>query len=239
MEDWPMVTSQNQIREWIHEAQKKGAAFLMIKTDTFDYEDYPVHGFAVDIEAAKQSGSDSGRITEVYDLTIDIEPQLKQHRAFNWPMDPTNADLLQQCQRHFPRLTWHLDDGYEKAFAHCQLAGLRFDFSLTWNGESYGIFASAERHQVFVYYGGTPALALAAAAAHWRELVAEAGAVVGPLPEKPAYKPSPEIQRQSDMGIVAHLMVGERRKDLGLPPDRNAQARAAADAMAWAEKNPE
>ena len=85
----------------------------------------------------------------------------------------TSADLLEQCRSHLPGLTWHLDDGYEQAFAHCFLGGLRFDFSLTWNGESYGIFASAERHQVFVYYGGTPALALAAAAAHWREFVAE------------------------------------------------------------------
>jgi hypothetical protein len=96
----------------------------------------------------------------------------------------SEQSLLQECQRYFPGLTWHLDDGYEQAFAHCFLGGLRFDFSLTWNGESYGIFASAERHQVFVYYGGTPALTLAAAAAHWRELVAEAGAVVGQVAEQ-------------------------------------------------------
>jgi hypothetical protein len=59
----------------------------------------------------------------------------------------------------------------------------------------------------------------------------------GPEP-KPEYQPSPEIQRQSDMGIVAHMLAGQRRKDLGLPPDPQAQARAAADAMAWAEDNP-
>ena len=188
-----MVTSQNQIREWIHEAQKKGAAFLMIKTDTFDYEDYPVHGFAVDIEAAKQSGSDSGRITEVYDLTIDIEPQLKQHRAFNWPMDPTNADLLQQCQRHFPRLTWHLDDGYEKAFAHCQLAGLRFDFSLTWNGESYGFTIQVERQILLASFTGTYASALLQSAARrWRQFSSEAMAIVEPVVEQ---KPTEQEQR--------------------------------------------
>jgi hypothetical protein len=58
------------------------------------------------------------------------------------------------------------------------------------------------------------------------------------VPPKPAYKPSPEIQQQSDMTWAAFLLEGSRRKDQGLPPDRDAQARAAADAMAWAEDNP-
>jgi hypothetical protein len=70
------------------------------------------------------------------------------------------------------------------------------------------------------------------------ELAALAMSVVGPLPEKPAYKPSPKIQQQSDMALAASLLEGDRRKAQGLPPGRDAQARAAADAMAWAEENP-
>ena len=43
---------------------------------------------------------------------------------------------------------------------------------------------------------------------------------------------------KSDMVITAYLMEGDRRKAQGLPSDRDAQDRAAADAMAWAEDKP-
>ena len=148
-----------------------------------------------------------------------------------------SEQLLEQCQRYFPGLAWHLDDGYEQAFAHCFLGGdLRFDFSLTWNGESYGFTIQVARQiRLASFTGLTPASALAQAAALWREFAAEAMAVVGPVPEP---KPSPEHQRQSGMAITAYVMEGDRRKAQGLPPDREAQTRAGAEAMAWAEDNP-
>ena len=159
-------------------------------------------------------------------------------------METTNEDLLQQCQRHFPGLAWEILPGVATGTAGQFFVELRLEREgvtaiceancRRW-GHSYQTILTSDR---FPDEPLTNEQALAQAAERWREFVAEAGAVVGPLPEKPAYKPSPEIQQQSDMALAAWLLEGDRRKAQGLPPDQAAQAQAAADAMAWAEDNP-
>ncbi len=151
-------------------------------------------------------------------------------------MDPTKADLLQQCQRHFPRLAWHFDEGGE-CTAH--FYGIDFYLSPEIDGSfSASILFNDKRWDWNQRGFPTAASALAAASARWQEFAALAMSVVGPVPEKPAYQPSPEIQQQSDMALAASLLEGDLRKAQGLPSDQAAQARAAADAMAWAEDNP-
>jgi hypothetical protein len=182
-------------------------------------------------------------------------------------MDPTNADLLQQCSRYFPGLAWGFDHDGD---CNADFYGIDFYLSPEIDGSfSASILFNDNPLRWDWEVKGLPsaASALAAASARWKEFAAlamtiveqgpgwmaepvlvdtkefrydaEAQAVVELPPQpKPAYKPSPEIQRQSDMGIVAHMLAGQRRKDLGLPPDPQAQARAGADAMAWAEDNP-
>lgn len=136
---------------------------------------------------------------------------------------------LQLCQHYFPGLAWHTSDDHEKAFAHRELAGLRFDFSLIWNGESYAFRIRIENKILLASFTGSCRAALAQAVAHWREFAADAAGVVAAPPK---YKPSPEVQRQSDVALIAYLLEGERRKGQGLPPDPQAQANAAAEAMA-------
>ena len=46
-----------------------------------------------------------------------------------------------------------------------------------------------------------------------------------------------EMQRQSDVALVAYLMEGDRRKAQGLPPSQEAQQLAAVNAMAWPQED--
>ena len=45
-----------------------------------------------------------------------------------------------------------------------------------------------------------------------------------------------EMQRQSDVALVAYMLEGDRRKVQGLPPSQEAQQLAAANAMAWGQE---
>lgn len=149
-------------------------------------------------------------------------------------MDSTN-ELLAECQRYFPGLAWF--KGRDNTLIYSEFYGYSFRviqfenpaFAVSITSPDGQLMHKADPH-------GTPAEALALAAERWREFAAEAMAVVGPLPEP---KLSPEHQRQSDLATIAYLMEGDRQKAQGLPPDREAQARAGAEAMAWAEDNPE
>ena len=45
-----------------------------------------------------------------------------------------------------------------------------------------------------------------------------------------------EMQRQSDVALVAYMLEGDRRKTQGLPPSQEAQQLAAVNAMAWGQE---
>ena len=145
----------------------------------------------------------------------------------------SEQSLLQECRQHFPSLAWDFDEGGE-----CTAHFYGIDFYLAPEIDrsfSVSILFSDKRWDWNQRGFPSAASALAAASARWQEFAALAMSVVGPVPPP---KPSPEHQRQSDMAITAYVMEGDRRKAQGLSPDREAQARAAADAMAWAEDNP-
>ena len=152
-------------------------------------------------------------------------------------MDNQPNDLLRQCRSHFPGLAWENYSGASSCIA--KVPSIIFDQALVVYDNGDGDFEisvwtniEGSRLSKRLWVGAD---AIAQAAERWREFVAEAMAVVGPLPPP---KQSPEHQRQSGMAITAYVMEGDRRKAQGLPPDRKAQARAGAEAMAWAEDNP-
>lgn len=80
-----MAASAEDIREWIAEAEEGGARWLVIKCDDFDREQccYPVPLNRA--EDVKRTMKNSDRTMEVYDLTLPIEPQLSERRAWHPP----------------------------------------------------------------------------------------------------------------------------------------------------------
>ena len=82
-----MATSKEEIRGWLNEAKEAKAAFLVVVCDTYDWEDYPVQVGAdasyTDVHKAIEHfhGPNMQKVMEVYDLSKDIEVQLKMHRA--------------------------------------------------------------------------------------------------------------------------------------------------------------
>jgi hypothetical protein len=80
-----MATTKTEIREWLERGKTQKATHLVVRVDTFDYEDYPVFCFSK--EEARMKASDTSnmqRTMEVYDLNKDWDAQLAQHRVWNF-----------------------------------------------------------------------------------------------------------------------------------------------------------
>lgn len=83
-----MAADKSLIRTWLYEAKERGTRYLIVVCDTFDYEDYPVHiGPDEDfwIRYTEYNGTNMQRIMEVYDMKVDIEQQLSEHRVMHCP----------------------------------------------------------------------------------------------------------------------------------------------------------
>jgi hypothetical protein len=94
----------------------------------------------------------------------------------------TSADLLQQCQRYFPRLAWDFDEGGE-CTAH--FYGIDFYLSPEIDGSfSASILFNDKRWDWEEKGFPSAASALAAASARWQEFAALAMSVVGPVAEQ-------------------------------------------------------
>lgn len=81
-----MAASKSQIREWVERGAKTGATHVIIVCDRWDYEDYPVYvdkGQSVNEEVSKRNGKNMQSVMEVYNLSMDIESQLNEHRAWH------------------------------------------------------------------------------------------------------------------------------------------------------------
>ena len=96
-------------------------------------------------------------------------------------MDPTNADLLQQCRSHFPGLAWENYSGASSCTA--KVPSLIFDQALVVYDNGEGDFEvsiqtnlEGMRLSKRLWVGAD---AIAQAAERWREFAAEVGAVVG------------------------------------------------------------
>jgi hypothetical protein len=74
------------IEDWFDRGVEQGAAYMIVKTDTFDWEDYPV--YAADgrecLKVVSKPG-DMQKVMEVYDLSASKSEQMQEHRAMRLP----------------------------------------------------------------------------------------------------------------------------------------------------------
>jgi len=82
-----MATSKDDIRQWLKRGRDEGRTHLVVVCDTFDYEDYPTYvspGEDPHEFVRKKREESMQRVMEVYNLSLDDEQQLAEHRAFNF-----------------------------------------------------------------------------------------------------------------------------------------------------------
>ena len=82
-----MGTTRDDITQWLHRGQEKGATHMLVVCDTFDYSDYPVFvmpGQDAHKVADENNGRNMTKLMEVYKLAMDWETQLSQFRSFNY-----------------------------------------------------------------------------------------------------------------------------------------------------------
>lgn len=82
-----MAASRNDISNWFDKPWRANATHMVVVCDTFDWEDYPVYVTA-DEDArtivAEYVAKPMQKVTEVYNLSLPKEPQMAEHRAFNY-----------------------------------------------------------------------------------------------------------------------------------------------------------
>jgi hypothetical protein len=82
------MTTKDQIRRWLLRAQKESKySHVMIVVDQFDYEDYPVLVSSdEDIQKVFEDYNNKSmqKVMEVYSLSMDLEDQLNEYRAFHF-----------------------------------------------------------------------------------------------------------------------------------------------------------
>ena len=81
-----MAASKSNIREWINHGLEAGATHVICVCDTFEWEDFPVYvgkNESVHIKLASCQRSSMNTVMEVYNLSMDIEMQLAESRAWH------------------------------------------------------------------------------------------------------------------------------------------------------------
>lgn len=81
-----MTATRMDIEGWLERAKEEGATHLIVACDTSDHDNYPVFvmpGEDVHVEIAKRQGQNMQTIDEVYDMSMDIDAQLAEHRAWH------------------------------------------------------------------------------------------------------------------------------------------------------------
>lgn len=81
-----MAASKNQIREWVDRGVETGATHVIIVYDSWDYEDFPVYvnkGQSVEKRMSYYDGKNMCSVMEVYNLSMDIDTQMNEFRAWH------------------------------------------------------------------------------------------------------------------------------------------------------------
>ncbi len=83
-----MATTRDDIRHWFDRGVTLGHTHLVVWCDTYDWEDYPEFytGTAEEIRSkvSELNGTNMRKHMETYNLSMDREAQLNQHRAHNY-----------------------------------------------------------------------------------------------------------------------------------------------------------
>jgi len=85
------MTTRMDIKRWFDDGVKQEATHMIIAVDTFDHGDYPVYILPDDDVHKKINEvrmAPMQRIVEIYDLSMDREEQLNEHRVYNHPPFP-------------------------------------------------------------------------------------------------------------------------------------------------------
>ena len=81
-----MRTTKEDLKRWLSRGKERGATHMIVVCDTFDYEDYPVYvkpDENVHEVEARYNLKNMQMVMEVYNLTMDFDKQLNEHRSFN------------------------------------------------------------------------------------------------------------------------------------------------------------
>ena len=81
-----MAATLREIKEWLNQANKNKATHLIVAVDRYDYNNYPVYVTAnedIHKEIERIDNADMQGIDEIYDMSISIEKQLNEDRAYH------------------------------------------------------------------------------------------------------------------------------------------------------------
>lgn len=79
-----MAASKEDLRNWFRLAEGTENTHMIILCDTFDWTDFPIY-----VESRERAyewllhPGDMKRVMEVYDLNMDMETQMAEHRAWH------------------------------------------------------------------------------------------------------------------------------------------------------------
>jgi hypothetical protein len=104
-----MTTTREMLTQWFDAGLRDKADFMIVATDTFSYEDYPVYIYpggeksvnevTQDIEHASMS-----KVMEVYDLHGDRDVQIAAERA--WAISRPSPGASTRLTEGLLRLIW-------------------------------------------------------------------------------------------------------------------------------------
>jgi Lar family restriction alleviation protein len=97
-----MAATQEDIRGWLKRASAN-TTYMLVVCDTYDWSDYPVYVVG-DEDVRKKyegfNGKNMQQVMEVYDLSMDLEKQLAEHRAMHLPeqaLEREQEKVLKPC----------------------------------------------------------------------------------------------------------------------------------------------
>jgi hypothetical protein len=82
-----MSTTKEDIARWFKAGLEGDYDYMIVVCDTFDWEDYPKYCYFDNFTKVYDgtNGRNMQKIMEVYDLSMDMDKQLSEHRANNGP----------------------------------------------------------------------------------------------------------------------------------------------------------
>lgn len=90
-----MTATRADIVDWLQQGQKQGAAYMIVAVDRYDHDNYPIYFNENELNEFWERydklsrGENMQGCDEVYDFSLSLDNQLKEHRARNLPPRPT------------------------------------------------------------------------------------------------------------------------------------------------------
>jgi len=81
-----MTATRSDIETWLKSAKEKGASHLIVAVDRYDHDNYPIYvgpDEKIQEEIQRVDAGNMQGIDEVYNMSIDIDEQLSEYRAYN------------------------------------------------------------------------------------------------------------------------------------------------------------